>query len=51
MNRATAKLLRKVAKARGTTRPRDIRALKRDWYSLNRKERTQRRKEYEEEIA
>lgn len=51
MNGKTAKLIRKVAKKRGTRKPKEIKALKRDWYSLNRHERTKRRKEYQQEIA
>lgn len=50
MNGKTAKLLRKVAKERGNRSPRFIRSLKRKWYALNRHERAEKRKEYQQEI-
>lgn len=51
MNGRTATLIRKVVSARGSRHPRYIRSLKRTWYSLNRHERTEKRKEWKEEVA
>lgn len=51
MNGKTSKLIKKIASERGNTTPKHIRALKRDWYQLTTAQRTQRRKDYQNEIT
>lgn len=51
MNGKTAKLLRKVANHRGKNNRQYRSKLKRMWYSLNRHERAEKRKELKAEIA
>jgi len=50
MNGKTAKLIKKVAKARGIMHRRYINSLKQEWYNLNRHERAERHKEWQEEV-